>query len=139
MVQTVESDSEIPAEQGEPAQQDLILAARAVAGMDDLKCELRFEMKEDQGNYAASLRQDVIDPLRVEMVQALAVRDVQIEALRQEVAANQLVSVGDQVKMVELSRNIKDVADLQAKVKVLDRRQSDAISRLGSVLAVWGE
>ena len=43
-------------------------AASAVALVENLK----FELREEHEDYAASLKQDVIDPLRVEMVAALA-------------------------------------------------------------------
>ena len=58
----------------------------------------------------------MVDPLRLEFVGALATRDAQIEALKQEVATRPSVGESEQVKRDDLDRNTRDVVDLKAKV-----------------------
>ena len=104
-------------------------AARAIAIAEDL----RFELREEQANYAASLQRDVVDPLRLEFVGALATRDAQIEALKQEVATRPSVGESEQVKRDDLDRNTRDVVDLKAKVKLMERRTTDAVARIRTI------
>ena len=100
-------------------------AARAIATVDDL----RQEISEKQGGLVDVSGRVHVEALREEFRAALVSRDEQLQSLRSAVESQPTPSPPSLAPSAAVSDNTKAVAELKAKVNLMEKRTTDAISR----------
>ena len=101
-------------------------AAGAVAIVDDLKCE----MKENRDVIVTAVRIEEVEPLRLEVREALAERDAKFEALKVSIDCQANAGAANSAQSDVVAGNSRAVAELKSKFNLMERKTNDALSRL---------